>query len=401
MCSSFVISACRLFRTLLVVGLAIMVVSYIHLSLKPVHVISKWANQLQQQHIANGKAEGEKVAPATSQRAPTSTHDPPVNWTDKSFCTTTCKTGTPCEYKDEVDFRIMVITYNRAHSTQNCLEAIAKVDTLGLKVAVEIWIDSKAKDKEDVDAETLKVAETFANTWKGGRACVHKQNRNALIIGQWIDTWRPRNNTKEIGVFVEDDVDVSYHALRWLKLVHEKYGGEKDLAGFSLQMEEESRFFAGKQGQLVGPKDQNVFLYRVLGTWGFSPQPKPWREFQNWFHTKDAKLKPYVNGIVPTSWYRSFEKQHREQHMWSMWHIYYTDMKKQYTMYCNLHRKMGKKDIKLASNRREKGLHYQRGGKTTPAPTKIRWNTMMTQWKEEYAQFPQKLTRYAYDGKVV
>ena len=49
--------------------------------------------------------------------------------------------------------------------------------------------------------------------------------------GQWIDTWYPKANTKEICILLEDDVDISAHSLRWLKLVHSKYDARNDLAG--------------------------------------------------------------------------------------------------------------------------------------------------------------------------
>jgi len=46
-----------------------------------------------------------------------------VNWLDPSFCDVNCTVGKPCEYRDEVDFRIIVMTFDRPHSLNNCLTA--------------------------------------------------------------------------------------------------------------------------------------------------------------------------------------------------------------------------------------------------------------------------------------
>ena len=132
------------------------------------------------------------------------------------FCNVTCTVGEPCEYKDEVDFRIIVMTFVRAKSLVKCLTAISHLDTLGDKVSVEIWIDRS--NNGTIDGETEKIAETFVKSWsengRKGRACVHRQARNAFIGGQWIDTWRPKENTKELGLILEDDVSISPHAYR-------------------------------------------------------------------------------------------------------------------------------------------------------------------------------------------
>ncbi len=59
----------------------------------------------------------------------------------KYRCASECTTGVPCQYPDELDFRIIVLTYNRPDSLSKCLSHIAKLDTLGDKVGVDIWID--------------------------------------------------------------------------------------------------------------------------------------------------------------------------------------------------------------------------------------------------------------------
>ena len=45
------------------------------------------------------------------------------------------------------------------------------------------------------------------------------------------------------------------------------------------------------------------FLYKLVGTWAFSPHPKKWREFLDWFNSLDSeKFDPYVPGLVTSDW---------------------------------------------------------------------------------------------------
>ena len=47
-------------------------------------------------------------------------------------------TGTPCEYKNEVDFRIIVMTFNRPAFWEKCLRHILDLNTLRHHVKGEI-----------------------------------------------------------------------------------------------------------------------------------------------------------------------------------------------------------------------------------------------------------------------
>ena len=140
----------------------------------------------------------------------------PSDFFDAWYCDVLCPTGQPCEYKDEVDFRIIVMTFDRAKSLEKCLGAVSHLDTLGDKVSVEIWVDRSKNGT--IDKETMNTAEKFVDKWskqdRKGRACIHRQDRNAYIGGQWIDTWRPKENTRELGLILEDDVSISPHAYR-------------------------------------------------------------------------------------------------------------------------------------------------------------------------------------------
>jgi len=87
--------------------------------------------------------------------------------------TTSCVTGRPCTYSDVVDFRVIVITFNRAISLLKLLRSLNTLILDGDRAAVEIWIDRHRKN--GIDQRTIDVASTFS--WTGGPTRIHVQVR--------------------------------------------------------------------------------------------------------------------------------------------------------------------------------------------------------------------------------
>lgn len=194
----------------------------------------------------------------------------PSDWLDPWYCNLNCDTDKPCEYKDEVDLRIIVLTYQRPESLERCLDSVLDLQTLGDRVSVEIWID---RSKEGTfDRKTVSIADDFKIEWvkqlSKGRACIHLQNKHAFIHKQWTNTWRPKINTKELALILEDDIAVSPFAYQWLKRVHSHFANSSHIAGYTLQSED-TRFFAPTYGfemrTMRAEPQHKIFLYPVLG----------------------------------------------------------------------------------------------------------------------------------------
>jgi hypothetical protein len=188
-----------------------------------------------------------------------------------------CVTGKPCDqYTDDVDFRIIVITYNRAESLSKLLHSLDDLELDGDRAAMEIWID--VNDKGQAREENVETARSFQ--WKRGPTRVHIQSSHAGIMGQWIDTWRPRPDSREIGIILEDDISVSPMAYRWLKAVHKAMANRTDFVGATLNSDQMSILSSSPKGPLAAPINDTILMYKCLGTWGFSPKPEHWRRFQ-------------------------------------------------------------------------------------------------------------------------
>lgn len=286
-------------------------------------------------------------------------------------------------YGPDVDLRIIVFAYDRPGSLNVCLTALEAADYGRDTVSVDVWLD-RSEENSTVNDETLRTAETFNFT--RGSYRVHVHGHHTGVQGQWMNAWRPRPRTKEIALFLEDDITVSPFFWRWLKMAHAAYARLADVGGFSISHPEMEH----KNGGLLEvPANDTIFMYRVICTWGFSPQSSNWRAFQDWFFRveRDPEFLPVVEGILPTDWFLSERKAGKERTLWEQWHIYYTHMRRQYTVMMN----PGRRGL-LAVNRHERGLHdgHIVAGATQP---------ICSEWSPTMERFPSELPRYGYDGQ--
>ena len=312
---------------------------------------------------------------------------------------TWCEPSVPCVYPDAADIRFIVLTFNRAESLRKCLARLNDVELDGRVGSLEIFIDRFNDGR--FHEETLQVAETFE--WSRGQKRVHLQHQHVGIYGQWIDSWRPTANLNELAIYVEDDVELSPFAYRWLREMHKSQGHKEKISGYSLQ-DSNVIVVKGKRvyeevNKVSRERLQNypAYFYRVAGTWAFAPHPVQWAKFQDWFHTEAKKIKhPYVpNAALYTSWYKTFERQNSERSMWTMWFIYFTHANDLSALVSNVPQFKGKKGVSISCNRREKGLHFSK------KKTRSCENQLLLSWEENISPYDGQLPLIGYDGLFI
>ena len=302
--------------------------------------------------------------------------------------------GVPYIYQDEADVRFIVLTYNRPSSLSQCLNNLQNIVLDGHKGIIEIWVDRSADG--NIHNATLILAKSFQ--WKHGLTRVHLWPRHVGIYGQWIDTWRPKIGSKEIAIFIEDDIDLSPFAFRWLLAARRSYNQHVDIDSFSLHADNAHISKGPRMSQRlhVPKKNNKVFLFPILNSWGMAPVPKVWRQFQDWFHhvtLTNASYHPYTPGAdLQTGWYKSFEKQKKANSMWTIWYIHFCYLHHLFTVYPNLDTVKGKS---LAVNRKSPGLHYH--GRSLVKTD----SCLVKKWKPEFVDFPKQPLKYNYDGTIV
>ena len=90
---------------------------------------------------------------------------------------TLCVTGRPCTYPDAVDFRVIVITFNRPFPLSKLLRSLDALVLDADRAALEIWIDRNRNNK--VDKRTVEVASTFR--WENGPTRIHIQVEKLVL----------------------------------------------------------------------------------------------------------------------------------------------------------------------------------------------------------------------------
>ncbi|KAI0209332.1 hypothetical protein LSAT2_005998 [Lamellibrachia satsuma] len=303
----------------------------------------------------------------------------------------------PSPSATSVDFLVLVLTLDRADSLRTCLRRLDKliVDDNG-SVALDVWID---RDKNNrFDGDTYRVAADFQ--WTVGACSVQVHDQHAGVYGQWLNTWQPSPSDNQMALFVEDDVDVSPYAYRWLRKVQAFYAHRNDISMFCLQDINAVRLDQKRQ-QVEIERDpaSPVFLYRIPGSWGCSPHPTHWRHFRLWFQTKmaakDPSFHPYVTEArLHTWWYKIFEKQNRQDSMWTMWFIYYCNEHRLFGLYSNLPQHTGLHNVSLSVNRKEAGMHF---GATHQIQHTD--DMLLRFWRDDFVKFPSDPPMYDYDGR--
>jgi hypothetical protein len=139
--------------------------------------------------------------------------------------------------------------------------------------------------------------------------------------------------------------------------IHNSYGGHRSYAGVTLQR---AQFVPVRGGEIQYIDRVRVFFYKLVGSWGYSPSSRDWYSFIEWYRNirkTQPAFRPYVEGLIPTEWYKSFEASGDEDTMWTMWYIYYMNASNKWTVYAN-----APGGTTFGSCWQEPGMHVLSGG---------------------------------------
>lgn len=249
------------------------------------------------------------------------------------------------------DLRLVVISDGRRmQSVRTLLRSACLIESDGDRIDLDVWVDAPQSDNADFkkqreqlvrDIEALETKGTFRH----GIVRAHMMDEHVGVIGQWMDAWHLsipgglREDTAEVGLMLEDDLELSPYAWRWLKAAHAKYGNDERIAGITLQRLDQCAA-AHCPPLNGGPEDTGgAFLYPVIGTWGYSPIARSFATFRGWYRSLDADSQGNVSGVAHPDWQQAHleEQMLRQTRMWSVFHIKYTDTHgDKYTVYAML-----------------------------------------------------------------
>jgi len=281
---------------------------------------------------------------------------------------------TPSSAAAPTAFKIIILTQRRYKSLQRLLDSIAaSVYDSGPPVHLEIRVDfhdSKYNQK------TVKVAQSFA-FFRGSKK-VYIHNTTQGLQRAWFNAWTPTSET-ERAVILEDDMELSPLWFQWLQRAWKTYGDRNDLGGISLCRQ---RLRASDGASIIKQHDA-PFLYKMVGSFGFSPNARHWKPFAKWAQgiTNLALENVDVPGTISTTWHRSNPDSWEQFWIWWCWHN-----QSLYTLY--VHPPNGA----LIAHWAEPGVHAGAKGHPNDRLVSIPEPVLTT--------FPLTLTRFGWNFEV-
>ncbi|KAG7355507.1 hypothetical protein IV203_000193 [Nitzschia inconspicua] len=234
----------------------------------------------------------------------------------------------------------------------------------------------------------LQRVREFRNSlrWKHGNIRIAIANKTLGLAESWFRAWSPSSDDERAVIF-EDDLEVSPIWYQWLKNVHDMYAGNRDdLAAFSLSHQHLVPLKGSNKTAKEFP-DGEPFMYALLGSHGFSPLAKIWKEFLEFVHCTQRRgdnVSIATPELITSDWYHSVVSK---QSMWTQHFIYFTKHHNLYNIY------QFPRDKALTAHWQEKGAHFD--GKTR------RRNYPLVQDGDIDMDFPLHLKKYDWGANLV
>ena len=265
-------------------------------------------------------------------------------------------------------FEIIVLTMNRAKSVMRLLKSLEASEYGSEQIQLTIHVDYRAGNQDTVD-----IVNNYS--WPHGSKRVVVRRANIGLMRAWLNAWSGKSDRF---IIFEDDITVSPKWYTWLQRAWDQYESRTDMAGISIMRQTLIPKLPdwGFWREIVN--GHAPFLYKLMGSIGFSPHPTRWREFLDWMAQLKDDFDPSVPGLITTHWWQ----HHPKGSMWEAHFIYKNIQDGLYTMYVNL-----PKGETLAANMREQGEHYtSTEGADFPLATEVAYH------------FPKQLQKYDWDG---
>jgi FkbM family methyltransferase len=176
---------------------------------------------------------------------------------------------------------------------------------------------------------------------------IHTDDVNLGLRGAWLSAWMP-TSPYERAIILEDDVELSPMWKEWLDHMWTCHYDLEGLAGITLQRQTLVPKKPRRDFTIIN--NNKPFMYRLVGSIGFSPHPVVWKQFIEWTQTLDLNtFRAEVPGLITSDWYNHLNKRT----MWTQLFIRYCHDRDLYTLYIT------PPDGKtMASHWREPGEHH-------------------------------------------
>lgn len=193
---------------------------------------------------------------------------------------------------------IVAVGYNRPDGIKRLLESIGNACYLVDNIPLIISIDESNKSN-DVE----KVAQDFF--WQYGKKEIRRFSKRQGLRNHIIQCGDLSEKYGGV-IILEDDLIVAEDFYTYVCKAHETYGSEQEICGVALYSYSYNVFT--HYVFTPTPSVNDVFLGRMVVTWGQSWTFEQWRRFKKWYLEHEGKLSK-INHNLPqaiSTWTRSW-----------------------------------------------------------------------------------------------
>ena len=243
---------------------------------------------------------------------------------------------------------IVILTMDRVESLNRLLTSLVvanystpNTDSIN-DIRLVIRIDRPTIETNDFH-RIVELASNFTHP-SFSNVSVEIQGVNKGLRSQWLTSFQDPRGWDEIGLILEDDLQVSPHFFRYLRLQWLFHWNNPLVGSISLQRQTLRASLPYNNDATIVNKHR-PFLYRLIGSWGMSVKASTWIDFTS---TYSAKTAVGIEGLLTTEWYDKIGSTMWEQHF-----IHYLWKHNQFTQYITL-----PNDRTMCGNWREPGVHF-------------------------------------------
>ncbi|GAA6057697.1 hypothetical protein NBRC10513_003040 [Rhodotorula toruloides] len=203
-----------------------------------------------------------------------------------------------------VSFRIIIFTKNRLRSFQRCWASVRKALPIeDADVHVEVHLDFDPfmtrfdRDEYDSFLELIK-----RNPGPARSVAVIKSVQARGLRASILSSWTPNDN-HEFAIFLEDDIEVSPHFLRYAQNMVDAYvyrdHADHRLSAISLY---NIRYNEAIESFVSVENGNRPYIYQQAQSWGAVFLPEPWRRFLTYVKRFPAGKDPLVPDSLTNRW---------------------------------------------------------------------------------------------------
>lgn len=291
--------------------------------------------------------------------------------------------------------RVIILTRDRVDGLRALLDSIeasqatpaAKADDTASRPPLDIELRIDSGGNMERAAEVLRLADERAAAGRIARV-IRRRGPPLGLQGAWLGAWPEGPLPGQIGVILEDDITLAPPWRRWLEQAWSAYRNRSDIGAITLQRQRISAFTGADKPINTGGEP---FLYKLVGSQGFSPHPDHWQPFLKWaYANRDnynaAAISFLGRETALSGWFRKFGRS-----MWTQLFNKYLEKKGLFVLYPGL-----PDGVELAVHHKLTGEHFvcqNTGGcadkSARHAPADMAFS------------FPERLRRFDHDASEI